>query len=65
MEHRTTDMVEAGIAVYLRNLSFRLENIGRKCPDAATHEALVEICVDLADKAHVLETAFRVPKVEA
>lgn len=57
--------MEYGIAVYLRNLSFQLDNIGRKCPDTTTHEALVKICLDLADKAHVMETTFRVPKIRA
>ncbi|HEY7232060.1 MAG TPA: hypothetical protein VH558_17005 [Pseudolabrys sp.] len=59
---QATAPMEYGIAVYLRNLSFQLDKIGRKCPDATTHEALVKICIDLADKAHVIETAFRVPK---
>lgn len=55
--------MEYGIAVYFRNLSLQLDKIGRKCPDAATHEALVKICLDLADKAHVIETIFKVPKI--
>ena len=54
--------MEYGIAVYLRNLSQRLDKIGRICPDARTHEALVAICLDLADKAHVIETTFTIPK---
>jgi hypothetical protein len=55
--------MEYGIAAYLRNLSLQLDKIGRKCPDATTHEALVKICIDLADKAHMIETTFRVPKI--
>ncbi len=54
--------MDYGIAVYLRNLSVRLTNIARSCPDAHTHEAIVAICFDLADKAHVIETTFTVPK---
>jgi len=53
---------EYGIAVYLRNVSTRLDKIGRSCPDARTHEALVAICLDLADKAHVIETTFAIPR---
>lgn len=54
--------MEYGIAVYLRDLSTRLTDIARGCPDARTHEAIVAICFDLADKAHVIETTFTVPK---
>lgn len=54
--------MQFGIAVYLRNLSVRLSRVARKCPDARTHEELVAICIDLADKAEVLETTFAVPK---
>jgi hypothetical protein len=55
--------MEYGIAVYLRDLSARLTNVARSCPDARTHEAIVAICFDLADKAHVIETNFTVPKL--
>ena len=54
--------MEYGIAVYLRNLSTRLENIARSCPDERTHEAIVAICLDLTDKAHVIETTFVISK---
>ncbi len=57
--------MEYGIAVYLRSLSAQLGDIGRKCPDAGTHEALVAICLDLTDKAHVIEETFRVPRNRA
>jgi hypothetical protein len=54
--------MEYGIAVYLRDLSARLTDVARGCPDARTHEAIVTICFDLADKARVIETTFTVPK---
>jgi hypothetical protein len=54
--------MEYGIAVYLRDLSARLTDVARNCPDAHTHEAIVAICFDLADKAHVIESTFTVPK---
>jgi hypothetical protein len=54
--------MEYGIAVYLRDLSARLTDVARSCPDARTHEAIVSICFDLADKAHVIESTFTVPK---
>lgn len=61
----TAAPMEYGIAVYLRSLSSQLDKIGRKCPDATTHERLVKICLDLTDKAHMIETTFRVPKADA
>ena len=54
--------MEYGIAVYLRHVSQRLDKIGRICPDARTHEALIAVCLDLADKAHAIETTFTIPK---
>ena len=54
--------MQIGIAAYLRNLAVRCNKIARACPDAATHDALAAICVELADKAEALETAFQVPK---
>lgn len=54
--------MEYGIAVYLRNLSTRLDKIAGSCPDERTHEAIVAICLDLTDKAHVIETTFVIPK---
>jgi hypothetical protein len=65
MQQIASAPMEYGIAPYLRNLSFQLDKIGRKCPDASTHEALVKICMDLAEKAHVIETAFKIPKAQA
>jgi hypothetical protein len=57
--------MDYGIAVYLRDLSARLTNVARGCPDARTHEAIVAICFDLSDKAQVIETTFTVPKQRA
>lgn len=54
--------MEYGIAVYLRDLTARLTGVARGCPDARTHEAIVAICFELADKAHVIETNFTIPK---
>jgi hypothetical protein len=62
MQQAASAPMEYGIAPYLRNLSFQLDKIGRKCPDATTHEALVKICIDLADKAHMIEMTFKVPR---
>lgn len=56
--------MEYGIAVYLRNLSVRLDRIARGCSDQHAKEALATICLDLADKAHVIETTFVIPKGE-
>lgn len=65
MQQAASAPMEYGIAPYLRNLSNQLDKIGRKCPDATTHEALIKICIDLADKAHVIETVFKIPKAYA
>jgi hypothetical protein len=51
-----------GIAAYLRNIAVRCNHIARACPDAKTHDALAALTTELADKAEILETAFRVPK---
>jgi hypothetical protein len=53
--------MEYGIAVYLRDLSARLTDVARGCPDAQTQEAIVTLCFELADKAHVIETNFTIP----
>ncbi len=53
---------QIGIAAYLRYLAVRCNKIARHCPDTKTQEALAAICVELADKAEVIETAFQVPK---
>ena len=50
--------MEYEIAVYLRDLSTRLSDVARSCPDARAHEAIVAICFELTDKAHVIETNF-------
>ena len=48
--------------MYLRDLSARLIYVARGCPDARTHEAIVAICFELADKAHVIENPIHGPK---
>jgi hypothetical protein len=53
---------QMGIAAYLRNIAVRCNHIARACPDAKTHDALAALTTELADKAEILETAFRVPK---
>ena len=53
--------MEYGIAAYLRDLSTRLTDVARGCSDAKTHEAIVALCFELADKAHVIETNFTIP----
>lgn len=54
--------MQIGIAAYLRNLAVRCNKIARACSDARTHDALVAISVELADKAEALESTFKVPK---
>lgn len=54
--------MEYGIAVYLRNLSMCLDKVARGCPDERTRDAIVAICLDLADKAHIIETTFVISK---
>jgi len=56
--------MEYGIAVYLRNLSVRLDRVARGCADQQAQEAITAICLDLTDKAHVIETTFVIPKDE-
>ena len=53
---------QIGIAAYLRNIAVRCNRIARACPDARTHDALAALTVELADKAEILEAAFRIPK---
>jgi hypothetical protein len=53
-----------GIAAYLRNVAVRCNRIARACPDAKTHDALSALTAELADKAEILESTFRVPKDE-
>jgi hypothetical protein len=53
---------QIGIAAYLRHVAVRCNRIARGCPDARTHDALTELTAELADKAEVLEQAFRIPK---
>lgn len=52
--------MQIGIAAYLRNLAVRCNRIARECPDARTHDALATLTQELADKAEVLEQAFRI-----
>jgi hypothetical protein len=54
--------MQVGIAAYLRNLAVRCNKIARQSPDAGTHDALIAISAELADKAEALETTFQVPK---
>jgi hypothetical protein len=54
--------MQVGIAAYLRNLAVRCNKIARHSPDAGTHDALIAISAELADKAEALETTFQVPK---
>lgn len=56
---------QIGIAAYLRNVAVRCNQIARACPDAKTHDALAAITAELADKAEILEDAFRIPKDSA
>jgi len=50
-----------GIAAYLRNLAVRCNQIARNSDDLRVRDALGAISTELADKAEVLEEAFRVP----
>lgn len=54
--------MDYGIAVYLRNLAMRLDKIAGSCLDERTQDAIAPICLDLFDKAHVIETTFVIPK---
>ena len=56
---------QIGIAAYLRNIAVRCNRIARSCPDAKTHDALAALTTELADKAEVLESTFRIPKDDA
>jgi len=60
-----TMSTQIGIAAYLRNLAVRCNKIARRCSDPSTQDALAAICVELTDKAEVLESAFQVPKEPA
>jgi hypothetical protein len=55
---------QIGIAAYLRNVAVRCNQIARTCPDSRTHDALAALTAELADKAEILESTFRVPKEE-
>ena len=54
--------MQIGIAAYLRNVAVRFNKIARDCADRRTHAALAAISAELADKAEVLETTFKVAK---
>lgn len=53
--------MQPGMAEYLRHVAVRCAQISRRCPDAATREALDAVCTELADKAAVIEEVFRIP----
>jgi len=55
-------VMQIGIAAYLRNVAVRFNKIARDCADRRTHAALAAISAELADKAEVLETTFKVAK---
>ena len=42
-----------------------LDKVARSCPDERTRDAIVAICLDLADKAHAIETTFVISKGHA
>jgi len=54
-------MQQIGIAAYLRNLAVHCNQIARSSSDLRVQEALGTISAELADKAEVLESTFRVP----
>lgn len=54
-------MHQIGIAAYLRNLAVRCNQIARSSSDLRVQEALGTISAELADKAEILESTFRVP----
>jgi hypothetical protein len=54
--------MQTGIAAYLRNLAVRCNTVGRQTEDKAVQIALWEMSVELAEKAEVLEEAFRIGK---
>ena len=56
------EVMQIGIAAYLRNLAVRCNKIARSCSDARAHEPLAAISAELADKAEALEETFKVPK---
>lgn len=53
-------MQQMGIAAYLRNLAVRCNHVARGCNDLQVQESLGAISAELAEKAEVLEAAFRV-----
>ena len=54
--------MQTGIAIYLRNLAVRCNNLGRHTEDRALQTALREISAELTEKAEVLEETFRIGK---
>jgi hypothetical protein len=52
--------MQIGIAAYLRNLAVRCNQIARTTSDANTKTQLERIVTELADKAEVLESTFKV-----
>lgn len=53
-------MRQFGIAVYLRNLSVRTNDIRKACSDTQTDGKLAMICAELTDKAEAIERIFKV-----
>jgi hypothetical protein len=53
--------MQMGIAAYLRNLTTRCNEIGRRTVDSEVTSQLARISAELADKAQVLEENFRIP----
>ncbi len=56
------EVMQIGIAAYLRNLAVRCNKIARSCSDPRAHDALTAISEELADKAETLEATFKVPQ---
>jgi len=53
--------MQTGIAAYLRNLSVRSGRIAKTCRDIKTKVDLEKICVEIAGKAEILESLFKIP----
>ena len=54
--------MQTGIAIYLRSLAVRCNNLGRHTEDKTVQTALAEISAELAEKAEALEETFRIGK---
>jgi hypothetical protein len=53
--------MQIGISAYLRNLAVRCNQIARQTGDQKVKKDLERITTELADKAQIIEDAFRVP----